>query len=443
LLYLLILNLKTTFMGQIIDVHAREIIDSRGNPTIECEVTLASGVVGRAAVPSGASTGENEALELRDGDKGRFLGKGVLKAVDNVNNVIAKEIVGMNSTDQVLIDKTMIEIDGTPTKSKLGANAILAVSLAVAKAAAQFHGMPLYRYIGGVNAKTLPVPMMNIINGGSHSDAPIAFQEFMIRPVGAPTFRESLRMGAEIFHSLKAIIHSKKLSTAVGDEGGFAPNFTGGTEEALQSILDAITKAGYKPGVDVMIGLDCAASEFYKDGVYDYSKFEGPNGKKRSSAEQVEYLSDLAKKYPIDSIEDGMSENDWDGWKLLTEKLGSSIQLVGDDLFVTNVDFLKKGIEMGCANSILIKVNQIGTLTETLDAIEMAHRAGYTSVTSHRSGETEDATIADIAVATNSGQIKTGSMSRSDRMAKYNQLLRIEEELAETAIYGYKKVIKK
>jgi len=430
-------------MGQIIDVHAREIIDSRGNPTIECEVTLASGVVGRAAVPSGASTGENEALELRDGDKGRFLGKGVLKAVDNVNNVIAKEIVGMNSTDQVLIDKTMIEIDGTPTKSKLGANAILAVSLAVAKAAAQFHGLPLYRYIGGVNAKTLPVPMMNIINGGSHSDAPIAFQEFMIRPVGAPTFRESLRMGSEIFHSLKAILHTKKLSTAVGDEGGFAPNFTGGTEEALQSILDAITKAGYKPGFDVMIGLDCAASEFYKDGIYDYSKFEGSNGKKRSSAEQVEYLSDLTKKYPIDSIEDGMSENDWDGWKLLTEKLGSSIQLVGDDLFVTNVDFLKKGIEMGCANSILIKVNQIGTLTETLDAIEMAHRAGYTSVTSHRSGETEDATIADIAVATNSGQIKTGSMSRSDRMAKYNQLLRIEEELAETAIYGYKKVIKK
>jgi len=430
-------------MGQIIDVHAREIIDSRGNPTVECEVVLSSGVIGRAAVPSGASTGEHEALELRDGDKGRFLGKGVLKAVDNVNNVIAKEIVGMNSTDQVLIDKTMIEIDGTPTKSKLGANAILGVSLAVAKAAAQFHGLPLYRYIGGANAKSLPVPMMNIINGGSHSDAPIAFQEFMIRPVGAPTFRESIRMGAEVFHSLKALIKSMGLSTAVGDEGGFAPNFSGGTEQALDSILKAIEKAGYKPGVDVMIGLDCASSEFFKNGIYDYSKFEGANGAKRSSAEQAAYLADLTKKYPIDSIEDGMSENDWDGWKLLTDKIGSTCQLVGDDLFVTNVDFLKKGIEMGCANSILIKVNQIGSLTETLDAIDMAHRAGYTSVTSHRSGETEDATIADIAVATNSGQIKTGSMSRSDRMAKYNQLLRIEEELGDTAIYGYQKVRRK
>jgi len=346
----------------------------------------------------------------------------------------------MDSTDQVLIDQVMIELDGTPTKSKLGANAILGVSLAVAKSAAQFHGVPLYRYIGGANAKTLPVPMMNIINGGSHSDAPTAFQEFMIRPVGAPSFRESLRMGAEIFHNLKAILKSKGLSTAVGDEGGFAPNFSGGTEEALESILSAITKAGYKPGDDVTIGLDCASSEFYSDGVYDYTKFEGKNGKKRSSAEQVEYLSGLCDKYPIDSVEDGMSENDWDGWKLLTEKLGSSIQLVGDDLFVTNVDFLEKGIEMGCANSILIKVNQIGSLTETLDAIEMAHRAGYTTVTSHRSGETEDTTIADIAVATNSGQIKTGSMSRSDRMAKYNQLLRIEEELGDTAIYGYQKV---
>ena len=444
LLYLRKLNFKNSkIMGQIIDVHAREIIDSRGNPTIECEVTLASGVIGRAAVPSGASTGENEAIELRDGDKGRFMGKGVLKAVDNVNNIIAKEIVGMTASDQVAIDNLMIEIDGTPTKSKLGANAILAVSLAVAKAAALFHGMPLYRYIGGVNAKTLPVPMMNIINGGSHSDAPIAFQEFMIRPVGAPSFRESLRMGSEVFHNLKAILKSKGLSTAVGDEGGFAPSFSGGTEEALECILTAITKAGYKPGIDITIGLDCASSEFYSEGFYDYSKFEGTKGKKRSSAEQVTYLSDLVSKYPIDSIEDGMSENDWDGWKLLTEKLGSKLQLVGDDLFVTNVEFLKKGIEMGCANSILIKVNQIGTLTETLDAIEMAHRAGYTSVTSHRSGETEDATIADIAVATNSGQIKTGSMSRSDRMAKYNQLLRIEEELAETAIYGYKKVIKK
>jgi len=430
-------------MGQIIDVHAREIIDSRGNPTIECEVTLASGVMGRAAVPSGASTGENEALELRDGDKGRFLGKGVLKAVDNVNNIIAKEIVGMNSTDQVSIDKMMLEIDGTPTKSKLGANAILGVSLAVAKAAAQLHGLSLYRYIGGVNAKTLPVPMMNIINGGSHSDAPIAFQEFMIRPVGAPSFRESLRYGAEVFHCLKAILKSKGLSTAVGDEGGFAPNFSGGTEEALESILTAIEKAGYKPGIDITIGLDCAASEFYGSGVYDYTKFEGTKGSKRSSADQVAYLSELVSKYPIDSIEDGMCENDWDGWKLLTDKLGSKIQLVGDDLFVTNVDFLKKGIEMGCANSILIKVNQIGSLTETLDAIEMAHRAGYTSVTSHRSGETEDATIADIAVATNSGQIKTGSMSRSDRMAKYNQLLRIEEELGDNAIYGYQKVYKK
>lgn len=430
-------------MGQIIDVHAREIIDSRGNPTIECEVTLASGVMGRAAVPSGASTGENEALELRDGDKGRFLGKGVLKAVDNVNTIIAKEIVGMNSTDQVSIDKMMLEVDGTPTKSNLGANAILGVSLAVAKAAAQLHGLSLYRYIGGVNAKTLPVPMMNIINGGSHSDAPIAFQEFMIRPVGAPSFRESLRYGAEVFHSLKAILKSKGLSTAVGDEGGFAPNFSGGTEEALESILTAIEKAGYKPGIDITIGLDCAASEFYSSGVYDYTKFEGTKGSKRSSADQVAYLSELVSKYPIDSVEDGMCENDWDGWKLLTDKLGSKIQLVGDDLFVTNVDFLKKGIEMGCANSILIKVNQIGSLTETLDAIEMAHRAGYTSVTSHRSGETEDATIADIAVATNSGQIKTGSMSRSDRMAKYNQLLRIEEELGDNAIYGYQKVYKK
>jgi enolase len=420
-------------MGQIANVHAREILDSRGNPTIEVEVTLASGFVGRAAVPSGASTGENEALELRDGDKKRYLGKGVLKAVDNVNNIIAKELIGMNALDQVAIDTKMLQIDGTKTKSKLGANAILGVSLATAKAAAEYHGMPLYRYIGGTNAKTLPVPMMNIINGGSHSDAPIAFQEFMIRPVGAKTFKEGLRMGAEVFHSLKSIIKEKGLSTAVGDEGGFAPNFSGGTEEALDSIMAAIDKAGYKPGKDVTIALDCAASEFYENGVYDYTKFEGPSGAKRSSNEQADYLSELMSKYPIDSIEDGCDENDWDGWKILTDKIGDKCQLVGDDVFVTNVEYLKKGIELGAANSILIKVNQIGTLTETLNAIEMAHRAGYTSVTSHRSGETEDSTIADIAVATNSGQIKTGSMSRSDRIAKYNQLLRIEEELGDIA----------
>ncbi|MCX7986133.1 MAG: phosphopyruvate hydratase [Bacteroidales bacterium] len=430
-------------MSEIVNIHAREILDSRGNPTIEVEVMLASGNFGRAAVPSGASTGENEAIELRDGDKSRYLGKGVLKAVSNVNDIIANELIGMNALDQVAIDRKMIALDGTKTKSKLGANAILGVSLAVAKAAAEYCGLPLYRYIGGTNAKCLPVPMMNIINGGSHSDAPIAFQEFMIRPVGANSFREGLRMGAEVFHALKAIIKSKGLSTAVGDEGGFAPNFSGGTEEALDSIIAAIEKAGYKPGKDVMIALDCAASEFFVNGVYDYTKFEGAKGVKRNSQQQAEYLKSLVEKYPIDSIEDGCSENDWEGWKILTDLLGSKIQLVGDDLFVTNVEFLQKGIEMGCANSILIKVNQIGTLTETLDAIEMAHRAGYTTVTSHRSGETEDATIADIAVATNSGQIKTGSLSRSDRMAKYNQLLRIEEELGESAIYGYKKVVKK
>jgi len=427
-------------MGQIVNVHAREIIDSRGNPTVECEVTLASGVMGRAAVPSGASTGENEALELRDGDKSRYLGKGVLKAVDNVNNVISKELIGMNALDQVGIDSKMLQLDGTKTKSNLGANAMLGVSLAVAKAAAEYHGLPLYRYIGGANAKTLPVPMMNIINGGSHSDAPIAFQEFMIRPIGAPSFKEGLRMGAEVFHSLAKILHDKGLSTAVGDEGGFAPNLSGGTEEALDSIIAAIEKAGYKPGSDVTIALDCASSEFFKDGVYDYSLFEGPQGAKRNSQEQADYLAELISKYPIDSIEDGCDENDWDGWVVLNKTIGDKCQLVGDDLFVTNVDFLAKGIELDAANSILIKVNQIGTLTETLDAIEMAHRAGYTSVTSHRSGETEDSTIADIAVATNSGQIKTGSMSRSDRMAKYNQLLRIEEELGANAIYGYKKV---
>jgi enolase len=429
-------------MSQIISVHAREILDSRGNPTIEVEVLTAGGAQGRAAVPSGASTGEHEALELRDGDKSRDLGKGVLKAVHNVNEVIAPEVVGMPVTDQVGIDRLMLALDGTPTKSNLGANAILGVSLACAHAAANLLGMPLYRYIGGTNAKNLPVPMMNIINGGSHSDAPIAFQEFMIRPVGAKSFREGLRMGAEVFHSLKKVLHDRGLSTAVGDEGGFAPVLNG-TEDALESIIEAIKKAGYEPGTQVKIALDCAASEFFVDGKYDYSKFEGANGAKRTSAEQVEFLAGLAAKYPIDSIEDGMSENDWDGWKMLTDKLGAKCQLVGDDLFVTNVDFLRKGIEMGCANSILIKVNQIGTLTETLDAIEMAHRAGYTSVTSHRSGETEDATIADIAVATNSGQIKTGSLSRSDRMAKYNQLLRIEEELGDEAIYGYAKVYKK
>jgi enolase len=427
-------------MSEIVSVIAREILDSRGNPTIEVEVLTASGASGRAAVPSGASTGEHEALELRDGDKSRYLGKGVLKAVENVNTKIAEEILGMEVTDQVAIDKAMLALDGTKTKSNLGANAMLGVSLACAKAAADYVGLPLYRYIGGANATVLPVPMMNIINGGSHSDAPIAFQEFMIRPVGAPSFREGLRMGAEVFHSLKSILKAKGLSTAVGDEGGFAPNFSGGTEEALDSILDAIKKAGYEAGKDVTIALDCAASEFFKDGVYNYAKFEGPNGAKRTSAQQADYLAELISKYPIDSIEDGCDENDWEGWKIVTDKIGNKCQLVGDDLFVTNVEFLRKGIEMGCANSILIKVNQIGTLTETLDAIEMAHRHGYTSVTSHRSGETEDATIADIAVATNSGQIKTGSMSRSDRMAKYNQLLRIEEELGESAIYGYKRV---
>ena len=429
-------------MSEILGVHAREILDSRGNPTIEVEVTTINGIVGRAAVPSGASTGENEALELRDGDKGRYLGKGVLQAVANVNEKIAPALVGMSIFDQVGVDKAMIELDGTATKSNLGANAILGVSLATAHAAAAELGMPLYRYIGGANAKSLPVPMMNIINGGSHSDAPIAFQEFMIRPVGAPTFREALRMGAEVFHNLKKVLHARGLSTAVGDEGGFAPTLDG-TEDAIESILKAIEAAGYVPGKDVMIGMDCASSEFYKDGVYDYTIFEGEKGAKRTSAEQVEYLKGLVEKYPVDSIEDGMAENDWEGWQMLTAAIGDKCQLVGDDLFVTNVEFLKKGIEMGCGNSILIKVNQIGTLTETLDAIEMAHRAGYTSVTSHRSGETEDSTIADIAVATNSGQIKTGSMSRSDRMAKYNQLLRIEEQLGDEAVYGYKKIYRK
>ncbi len=424
---------------EIVNIHAREILDSRGNPTVEVEVLLACGAFGRAAVPSGASTGEHEALELRDGDKNRYEGKGVLKAVENVNNVIAPELLGMDATEQRRIDHKMLELDGTPTKSKLGANAILGVSLAVAKAAADALGLPLYRYIGGTNTYTLPVPMMNIINGGSHSDAPIAFQEFMIRPVGAKSFREGLRMGAEVFHSLKKVLKGRGLSTAVGDEGGFAPALNG-TEDALDSIIKAIEAAGYKPGSDVTIALDCASSEFYENGVYDYTKFEGDKGAKRTADEQVAYLQELISKYPIDSIEDGMSENDWDGWKKLTDAIGAKCQLVGDDLFVTNVDYLRKGIELGCANSILIKVNQIGSLTETLDAIEMAHRHGYTTVTSHRSGETEDATIADIAVATNSGQIKTGSLSRSDRMAKYNQLLRIEEELGDQAVYGYKRI---
>jgi len=431
----------------ISEVKAREILDSRGNPTIEVEVSLESGAFGRAAVPSGASTGENEALELRDGDKNRYLGKGVLKAVENVNKVIAKEIIGMDATDQVALDYKLIEMDGTKTKSNLGANAMLGVSLAVAKAAADYFQLPLYRYIGGANAKTLPVPMMNIINGGSHSDAPIAFQEFMIRPIGATSFREGLRMGAEVFHSLKKVLHDRGLSTAVGDEGGFAPKLDG-TEDALNSIIEAIKKAGYKPGRaeeggDISIALDCAASEFYKDGIYNYTKFETPTSAKRTSAEQVDFLAGLVANFPIDSIEDGMGEGDWDGWVALTQKLGDKCQLVGDDLFVTNVEYLKKGIELGAANSILVKVNQIGTLTETLDAIEMAHRAGYTSVTSHRSGETEDSTIADISVATNAGQIKTGSLSRSDRMAKYNQLLRIEEQLGTSAVYGYKKIYRK
>ena len=420
-------------------ITAREILDSRGNPTVEVDVQLESGARGRASVPSGASTGEHEALELRDGDAARYGGKGVLKAVANVNEIIAPALEGMSALDQRRIDRTMIELDGTPTKSKLGANAILGVSLAVAKAAACYLDMPLYRYLGGTNTYVMPVPMMNIINGGSHSDAPIAFQEFMIRPVGASSFREGLRMGAEVFHALKKVLHGRGLSTAVGDEGGFAPALAG-TEDALDSIMQAIAAAGYEPGRDVTIGMDCASSEFYRDGVYDYTIFEGVNGSRRTSDEQIAYLEQLISKYPIDSIEDGMSENDWEGWRRLTERIGDRCQLVGDDLFVTNVEFLSRGIAERCGNAILIKVNQIGSLSETMDAIEMAHRHGYATVTSHRSGETEDATIADIAVATNSGQIKTGSLSRSDRMAKYNQLLRIEEELGELAVYGYKRI---
>ena len=430
-------------MAKIAKVIGREIVDSRGNPTVEVDVILENGIVGRAAVPSGASTGENEALELRDGDKGRYLGKGVLKAVDNVNKIIAPAIVGDCVLDQRALDYKMIELDGTPTKSKLGANAILGVSLAAAKAAAQYVGLPLYRYIGGCNTYKMPVPMMNIINGGAHSDAPIAFQEFMIRPVGAPTIREAIRMGAEVFHNLAKILKGRGLSTAVGDEGGFAPKLNG-IEDALDVIVQAIEQAGYKPGDDVKIAMDCAASEFAynEDGkwFYDYRKLKDgkekdPNGKRLSAAEQIKFLEELITKYPIDSIEDGLDENDWENWVELTKTIGDRCQLVGDDLFVTNTKFLEKGIKMGAANSILIKVNQIGSLTETLEAIEMAHRHNYTTVTSHRSGETEDATIADIAVATNSGQIKTGSLSRTDRMAKYNQLIRIEEELGKNAVY--------
>ncbi len=422
-------------MSYIESIHARQIYDSRGNPTVEVDVETENGFLGRAAVPSGASTGEHEAVELRDGDKSQHMGKGVLKAVQNVNEIIAPELVGCYVFDQNYIDQLMIDLDGTPNKGKLGANAILGVSLAVAKAATQEAGQSLYRYIGGANAHTLPVPMMNIINGGSHSDAPIAFQEFMIRPVGAPTFSEALRMGTEVFHHLKNILKEKGLSIAVGDEGGLAPNFSGGTEEALDSILQAIKNAGYTAGSDITIAMDCASSEFFEDGKYNYKKFEDDRGSVRSIEEQVEYLTSLTEQYPIDSIEDGCDENDWEGWKLLTEKIGDKCQLVGDDLLVTNVKFLKRGIEEKCGNSILIKVNQIGTLSETLAAIEMAHKAGWTAVVSHRSGETEDNTIADIAVATNAGQIKTGSASRSDRMAKYNQLLRIEEELENMAYY--------
>lgn len=427
-------------MSIIISVHARQILDSRGNPTIEVDVVTESGILGRAAVPSGASTGEHEAVELRDGGK-NYLGKGVLKAVENVNSTLAEELVGLSVFEQNQIDQLMIDLDGTANKSKLGANAILGVSLAVAKAAANELGMPLYRYVGGVSANTLPVPMMNIINGGSHSDAPIAFQEFMVMPVKAKNFTHAMQMGTEIFHSLKKVLHDRNLSTAVGDEGGFAPTLDG-TEDALDTIAKAVEKAGYKMGDEVMIALDCASAEFYVNGKYDYTKFEGDKGAVRTSEEQAQYLADLCDKYPIISIEDGMDENDWDGWKALTQKVGNRVQLVGDDLFVTNVERLSRGIENNIANSILIKVNQIGTLTETIAAVNMAKNAGYTSVMSHRSGETEDNTIADLAVALNTGQIKTGSASRSDRMAKYNQLLRIEEELGSVAYYPQEKAFK-
>ncbi|MGY3750165.1 phosphopyruvate hydratase [Vagococcus acidifermentans] len=421
-------------MSIITDIYAREVLDSRGNPTVEVEVYTESGAFGRGMVPSGASTGEYEAVELRDGDKSRYLGKGVVKAVDNVNNIIAEELIGYDVRDQMAIDKKMIELDGTANKGKLGANAILGVSIAVARAAADYLEIPLYHYLGGFNTKVLPTPMMNIVNGGSHSDAPIAFQEFMILPVGAPTFKEALRWGAEVFHALAKILKSRGLETSVGDEGGFAPRFAG-TEDGVETILEAIKAAGLEPGKDVMLGFDCAASEFYEDGVYNYAKFEGEAGAKRTSSEQVDYLEELVNKYPIITIEDGMDENDWDGWKELTDRLGSKVQLVGDDLLVTNTEKLSKAIDMGVSNSILIKVNQIGTLTETFEAIEMAKEAGYTAVVSHRSGETEDSTIADIAVATNAGQIKTGSLSRTDRIAKYNQLLRIEDQLGEVAVY--------
>jgi len=427
-------------MSIIISVHARQIFDSRGNPTVEVDVITDNGILGRAAVPSGASTGEHEAVELRD-RSADYMGKSVYNAIDNVNKIIAQEIIGTSVFEQESIDNIMIKLDGTPNKSKLGANAILGVSLAVAKAAANELGLPLYRYVGGVSAKTLPVPMMNIINGGSHSDAPIAFQEFMVMPIGASNFTHAMQMGSEIFHNLKKVLHDRNLNTAVGDEGGFAPDLEG-TEDALETIIKAIKSAGYKPGIDVMIALDCAAAEFFKNGVYDYTIFEGNNGVKRNSDEQANYLNELVEKYPIISIEDGMDENDWEGWKLLTEKAGKKVQLVGDDLFVTNVHRLSKGIEKGIANSILIKVNQIGTLSETIASVEMAHRAGYTSVMSHRSGETEDNTIADLAVALNTGQIKTGSLSRSDRMAKYNQLLRIEEELHDLAYFPKEKAFK-
>ncbi len=420
---------------RIADIRGREILDSRGNPTVEAEVILENGIVGRASVPSGASTGENEALELRDGDKHRYHGRGVAKAVANINDRIAPVLHGCNVYDQRNLDRLMLELDGTPTKCNLGANAILGVSLAIARAAAKACGMPLYRYIGGANAHVLPVPMMNLLNGGRHSDAPIAFQEFMIRPIGARTLRQAVQMGAEVFAALKGVLKKRGYSTGVGDEGGFAPALRG-TEEALDMLVEAIRSAGYTPGADITLALDCAASEYYKDGVYDYTLFEGPQGHRRTSEEQVDYLERLVEFYPIDSIEDGMGENDWEGWAMLTERIGDRCQLVGDDLFVTNVKYLQKGIERNCANSVLVKVNQIGTLTETLDTIELARRNGYTTIISHRSGETEDTTIADIAVAVNAGQIKTGSMSRSDRTAKYNQLIRIEEELGVTARYG-------
>ncbi len=424
-------------MTEIIDIHARQILDSRGNPTVEVDVTLADGSMGRAAVPSGASTGAHEAVELRDGNKKVYLGKGVLKAVAAVNEELSDSICGMDAEDQVGIDEAMIEIDGTPNKARLGANAILGVSLAVAKAAADAAAMPLYRYVGGTSARVLPVPMMNIVNGGAHADNPIDFQEFMIMPVGAPSFSEGLRMGAEIFHTLKGALKKAGHNTNVGDEGGFAPNLPS-AEAALDFCMKAIETAGFKPGKDIYLAMDCAATEFFKDGAYHY---EG-EGKVRTIQEQAEYLAKLASAYPICSIEDGLSEDDWEGWKLVTDLIGKSCQLVGDDLFVTNVTRLSQGISQGVANSILVKVNQIGSLTETLAAVDMAHRAGYTSVMSHRSGETEDSTIADLSVATNCGQIKTGSLARSDRLAKYNQLLRIEEELGSTALYAGKSALK-